>query len=114
MAGKQLGLIIGVMVVFLVCTGITYYIAWLNVWTSFQKDPQIGGEPLKIKLVVVTKDIPANTQIDTSNTDERYETVNHVAADAFGFASECIGHKTKWAMKKGQFVARHDLLPEPM
>jgi hypothetical protein len=113
-AAKQLGLIIGVMVAFLVCTGAAYYLAWHNVWTSFQGGPQIGAEPLKIKLVVITKDIPAGTQIDTVNADERYETVEHVAIDAYGFASECLGRKTKWPMKKGQFLARHDLLPEGM
>lgn len=97
---------------FLVCTGATYYWAWFNVWSADQHGPAIGAEPLKIKLVAVTKDIPAGAEIDATNVDEHYETVDHIALDAFSFASDCIGRKTKWVLKKGQYLAKHDILPD--
>jgi flagella basal body P-ring formation protein FlgA len=112
MAGKQLLVIMGVMAAFLVCTGATYYWAWFNVWSADQHGPAIGAEPLKIKLVAVTKDIPAGAEIDATSVDEHYETVDHIALDAFSFASECIGCKTKWAVKKGQYLAKHDIRPD--
>jgi len=111
-AAKQLGLIFGVILAFMLCTGLAYYWAWHNVWNSFQTAPAIGAEPLKIKLVTVVSDIPAGAEITTNSVDERYETTKHVALDAFGFASECLGRKTKWAMKKGEYIAKHDLLPQ--
>jgi flagella basal body P-ring formation protein FlgA len=113
MAAKQLLVILGVMLAFLACTGATYYWAWFNVWSADRHGPAIGAEPLKIKLVAVTKDIPAGTEIGPTNVDEHYETVDHIALDAFSFASDCIGRKTKWALKKGQYVAKHDILPDP-
>jgi len=100
------------MVTILACTGLAYFLSWQNVWHSYQASPAIGAEPLEIKLVTVTENIPAGGEISMTNVDERHETVSRVALDAFGFASECLGRKTKWAIKKGEFIARHDLLPE--
>ena len=112
MAGKQLLVILGVMFAFLACIGATYYWAWFNVWHAAQEGPAIGAEPLKIKLVAATKDIPAGAEIDATCVDEHYETVDHIALDAFSFASDCIGRKAKWALKKGQHLAKHDILPD--
>jgi flagella basal body P-ring formation protein FlgA len=112
MAAKQLLVILGVMFAFLACTSATYYWGWFNVWHSEQQSPAIGAEPLRIKLVALTKDIPAGAEIDSSNIDERYETVDHIALDAFSFASDCIGRKAKWALAKGHHLAKHDILPD--
>ncbi len=96
----------------MLCTGLAYYWAWQNVWNSSRRAPAIGSEPLEIKLVAATKDIPAGSEIGPANVEERRETTNHVALDAFGFASECIGRKTKWLVKKGEYLAKHDILPQ--
>lgn len=112
LAGRQLGLILGVMATILASTAIAYFWAWQNVWNSFQASPAIGAEPLEIKIVAVVKDIPAGGEITMDNVDERHETLKHVAFDAFGFASECLGRKTKWPIKKGAYLSKHDVLPE--
>lgn len=112
MAAKQLLTILGVMLAFLVCSCVTYYAAWNNVWSNAKATAPIGAEPLRIKVVTVVKDIAAGGEIDFNSVDERYETLEHIAVDSFGFAAECIGRKTKWSLPKGSHVARHDLLPE--
>ena len=112
MAAKQVVVILSVMFAFLACTGATYYWAWFNVWHAAQEGPAIGAEPLKIKLVAATKDIAAGSEIAASDIDEHYETVDHIALDAYSFASDCIGRKAKWTLKKGQHLAKHDTLPD--
>jgi Flp pilus assembly protein CpaB len=93
MAGKQLLVILGVMFAFLVCTSARIIGLGSMSGVLISTGPAIGAEPLKIKLVAVTKDIPAGAEIDANSVDEHYETVDHIALDAFSFASDCIGCK---------------------
>lgn len=112
MASRQLLTILGVMLAFMVCSCVTYYATWSYAWSNAKATARIGAEPLHIKVVSVVKDVPAGTELDFNCIDERYETLDHVAVDAYGFVAECIGRKTKWALPKGSYVSRHDLLPQ--
>lgn len=112
MASRQLLTILGVMAAFLVLSGASYYASWISVWNSAGATKPIGAEPLHIKVVSVVKPIAAGAEIDFNNVDERYVTQEHVSYDSFGFVSECIGRRAKWALPGGSYVSRHDVLPQ--
>lgn len=112
MASRQLLTILGVMAAFIALSGAAYYASWTTVWNNAMATRPIGSEPLHIKVVTVVKPIAAGAEIDFNSVDERYVTLEHVSYDSYGFVSECIGRKAKWALPAGTYVSRHDVLPQ--
>jgi hypothetical protein len=109
---KNLLVIFGIIFVSIFVTGVGYYAGYSFTWQDYKQKPLIGAAPLKMKLVFVKREIAANQQIDYESVDERHEVLSNIAADAYGFTSEVMGRKAKWALKPGQYVSRHDVLPE--
>lgn len=112
MGQKHLVIIFGSILGFLVITGIGYFIGYVYTWNDFRQKPKIGAEPLKMKLVFAIKDIAAGQVIDYGSVEEKHDLKTNVALDAFNFSSDMLGRKAKWAIHKGDYISRHDLLPE--
>jgi hypothetical protein len=108
---KHLVIIFGAIAGFLLVTGIGYYIGYVSTWDNFSHQPKIGAEPLKMKLVFVSREIAAGQEIDIESVDERHEVMPSVALDAYSFASEVLGRKAKWPLHKGDYISRHDVQP---
>lgn len=111
MGQKHLVVIFGSIATFLLITGIGYFIGYTYTWDQFKRQPKIGAEPLKMKLVLVVKDLAAGDVIDYNSVEERRDLKTNVALDAFSFSSDLLGRKAKWPLHKGDYISRHDLLP---
>jgi hypothetical protein len=110
-AQKHLVAIFGAIFGFLLIIGVGYYLGYSSTWDNYRRQPKIGAEPIKMKLVMVVKDIPAGQAIDDASIEERHELLPAVSLDAYSFASEVLGRKCKWTLNKGQYISRHDVLP---
>lgn len=103
----------GVIGAFMLVGGAGYFAGYQSVWIAYANKPRIGAEPLRIKLVEVVSDIASGAKIDYDAVEEKYATLDHISLDSYGFAADCLGKTAKWDLKKGQYIARHDVLPEP-
>jgi len=110
-SSKQLMITMGALGAFIVTTGVGYYVGFSQTWNAFKSQPLIGDAPIELQVVKVLKDIPAYGRIDGGTVEEARMLVPGVYSDFYGFVSDCAGRQTKWTLKKGTYVSRHDLVP---
>jgi len=110
-SSKQLMITMGALGAFIVTTGVGYYVGFSQTWNAFKSQPLIGDAPIELQVVKVLKDIPAYGRIDGDTVEEARMLVPGVYSDFYGFVSDCAGRQTKWTLKKGTYVSRHDLVP---
>lgn len=110
-SSKQLMITMGALGAFIVTTGVGYYVGFSQTWNAFKSQPLIGDAPIELQVVKVLKDIPAYGRIDGDEVEEARMLVPGVYSDFYGFVSDCAGRQTKWTLKKGTYVSRHDLVP---
>jgi hypothetical protein len=111
-SGLSLLVVLGSLLIFIATISIAYYVGWSSTWDNYRKQPLIGEAPIQIQLVKVVKNIPAGGKIDSDNVEEVRVLMPKVYSDSFGFAADCMGGRLKWSLRRGEYVSRHDLLPE--